>query len=271
MSPFVVSKPTNGNPDSGQAKARAITAKANNNLPSTLYRPLANLTIGSRLAPPPQDPITLADVRRLWPTSPIPVFIYGSLRDPDVLQMASGISQPPELRPALIRGFESMMWTVFPSAIACEQKSAHAGGKSSDSVIYGSCFDASCHSFIAKLSAYEGPMYSLSLCTIELLQGTDSTDVLSQSTAKGRSDRDQKQSPHKSLVRGLIFVAAHNTPVNKGTFDLTRWQQISKQATLMRLVNELAASPPAHLTIPTANGNLNNSPSQRFPIQIAQI
>ncbi|KAL5598887.1 hypothetical protein BROUX41_003792 [Berkeleyomyces rouxiae] len=229
--------------------------------PHWLYKspptPTADSPPPTNPAPRPKNIMTLADVHRRWPASPIPVFVYGSLMDPEIAQMAAALASPPALLPASIYGFQARMWKVFPSAICytparpetphtdTQPNSAHSGaGVSPDPaglpVLRGRYFLAPSFATIEKLCAYEGPTYTVAQCTI----------TPAQDCSNGREPDAARATPPPSPssatkpLTGIVFVAAHNVPVSYGEFDLARWQRESKKATMERLVNELGAHAP---------------------------
>lgn len=93
-----------------------------------------------------------------------PYFFYGTLQNPSLLVKILGLNTGPDLRPALIEGFQYKMWGKYPALLADQ-----GGGGRIEGVVFevGSTGDAE------KLAAYETSSYTVGSCVIHYLDGRE--------------------------------------------------------------------------------------------------
>ncbi|KAL7626369.1 hypothetical protein AAE478_003141 [Parahypoxylon ruwenzoriense] len=94
---------------------------------------------------------------------PFYFFFYGSLQDPNVLRRVCNlpdVDETPELRPASIKGWRSMMWGMYPALVP--QEGSVVNGK------YWRCENAK---MVEYLRQYETKAYTMAHCQIITVDG----------------------------------------------------------------------------------------------------
>jgi gamma-glutamylcyclotransferase (GGCT)/AIG2-like uncharacterized protein YtfP len=94
------------------------------------------------------------------PFRPCFLFFYGSLMDPDVLQVVVGLPETPTVFGGWVTGFSVKMWGRYPTLIPCER------GK-----VVGRVWKVNELSQFSRLQEYETSTYSWCACDIELVSG----------------------------------------------------------------------------------------------------
>lgn len=129
------------------------------------------------------------------PFEPCPLFFYGSLMDPEVLQAVLELPKMPIVESGSVCGFSIKMWGIYPALIL------HEGG-----IVPGSMWRVNSDSQFQRLKEYETAAYTWCACDIELSSG----EILSGCrTFRWAGDPDSKE-------------------LEEGTFDLQRYQRYFK-------------------------------------------
>ncbi|CBX95576.1 hypothetical protein LEMA_P027280.1 [Plenodomus lingam JN3] len=136
-------------------------------LPTPLLKP-------SRARPPPPPPPPTSSQPTTNPPNPptsnppnepfhpFPIFFYGSLMDPEVLQSILALPQPPSPKPATLTGYRIKMWGINPALLPSLTGSVPVTG-----VLW---HVASADRF-ARLAAYETAAYRWETCERVLVEG----------------------------------------------------------------------------------------------------
>jgi gamma-glutamylcyclotransferase (GGCT)/AIG2-like uncharacterized protein YtfP len=116
-------------------------------------------------------------------------FVYGSLMDPKTLAKVLGRAENPDLIPAKVIGYKTMMWGRYPALLDKPY-----------STVYGMTFEVQTPEEVKRLEAYETDRYRNDSCIIYL-----------------KSDEDE--------MRGRTFVwRGEQDELKEGEFDLKDWQ-----------------------------------------------
>lgn len=135
------------------------------------------------------------------PFEPCPLFFYGSLMDPEVLQAVLELPEAPIVESGSVCGFSIKMWGIYPALIP------HEGGR-----VSGSMWRVNTESHFLRLKEYETSAYTWCACDIELNSG----EVLSGCrTFCWAGDSDSKE-------------------LEEGTFDLQRYQRYFKASVVRK-------------------------------------
>lgn len=89
-------------------------------------------------------------------SKPKNLFFYGSLMDPDVIQVIAETSSEPELHRASIDGFKLKMWGLYPTLVP---------GDTGD-IVHGVYWQAENDRQLGLLQRYETNRYKLATCAI---------------------------------------------------------------------------------------------------------
>ncbi|KFY43814.1 hypothetical protein V494_01808 [Pseudogymnoascus sp. VKM F-4513 (FW-928)] len=135
------------------------------------------------------------------PFDPCPLFFYGSLIDPEVIQAVLELPETPVVESGSVCGFSTKMWGIYPALIP------HEGG-----TVSGSIWRVNNESQFLRLKEYETSAYTWCPCDIELSNG----DVLTGCrTFCWAGDPDSNE-------------------LEEGTFDLQRYQRYFKASVVRK-------------------------------------
>lgn len=135
------------------------------------------------------------------PFEPCPLFFYGSLMNPEVLQAVLELPEAPIVESGSVCGFSIKMWGIYPALIP------HEGGR-----VSGSMWRVNTELHFLRLKEYEASTYTCCVCDIELNSG----EVLSDCRAFcWAGDFDSKE-------------------LEEGTFDLQRYQRYFKASVVQK-------------------------------------
>jgi gamma-glutamylcyclotransferase (GGCT)/AIG2-like uncharacterized protein YtfP len=116
-------------------------------------------------------------------------FVYGSLVDPKTLTKILGRIEKPDLLPAKVIGYKTMMWGQYPVLL-----------DKPNNTVYGMTFEVHTPEEVKRLESYETDRYKNAACFI-YLKGDE--DEISGRTFVWRGERDE---------------------LREGEFDLKDWQ-----------------------------------------------
>ncbi|KAF2750815.1 hypothetical protein M011DRAFT_464624 [Sporormia fimetaria CBS 119925] len=95
------------------------------------------------------------------PSPRYPMFFYGSLMDPEVLQTIAHLPNPPQMRPATVTGCSLKLWDIYPALV-----------RDPEGTVAGMVWDGATAVQFEKLAAYETEAYTWCECDVVFEDGT---------------------------------------------------------------------------------------------------